>query len=130
MVFSNIGGISMPDEKKTVGSSSESNLWAALCYILSILVPLFVLLTEKKNDKFVAFHAYQSLILTVPMVIYFIVMGVLSGVLTVVTGLGGVCVLPLFFVPLLVHLLCGYKAFKGEKYMLPMIGSMADGYVK
>ncbi len=60
----------MPEEKKVEkkaaapepaqsSGSSDSNLFGMLCYFISFWVPLFVLFTDKKNDKFVAFHAYH-----------------------------------------------------------------------
>lgn len=102
------------------GLSSDSKLWGALCYVFPILVPLFVMLTEKKQDKFVLFHAWQALILA-------IAMWAVSMVVAVVTfGVGGLC-FPLVW---LVMLYFGYKAYQGEKFMLPTVGEMAEKNAK
>lgn len=118
----------MPEEKKAaVGSSnSDSKLFAALGYIITVLVPLFVLFTEKKNDKFLAFHAWQSLLLTVAVFVIFMGIGILATILTFVTGFGGLCLMPLYFVPLVVFLFAAYKAYQGEKYKIPVIGDFAE----
>jgi uncharacterized membrane protein len=121
--------------KKTFeGGDKDSNLFAALCYLISFWVPLFVLFTEKKNDKYVAFHAYQDLLLTAAMIVYFIVAAILSAILTAVTavfgGIGGFCILPFMFLPLILILVMTWKAYQGEKYKLPVIGDMAEKYVK
>ncbi|MFA5411907.1 MAG: DUF4870 domain-containing protein [Candidatus Micrarchaeia archaeon] len=101
-----------------------------LCYLISFWVPLFVLFTDKKNDKFVAFHAYQDLLLTAVTIVYSIVLSIVASVLTMVTGIGGFCVMPLMFLPILVILFMMWKAWQGERYKLPVIGDMAEKYVK
>lgn len=110
--------------------SSDSNLFAALCYLISFWVPLFVLFTDKKNDKYVAFHAYQDLLLTVVVIIYTIMIWVVMMVLTFVTGFGGICTLPFLFLPLIVMLFMTWKAYQGERYKLPVIGDMAEKYAR
>jgi uncharacterized membrane protein len=117
----------MPEEKG--GVSSDSKLFGALCYIIGILVPLFVLFTEKKNDKFLAFHAWQSLILTVIMFVLWGGLVAATIVLSVVTmgigGLVGCLFVPLALVFLVAVLLVAYKAYLGEMYKLPLIGDFA-----
>ncbi len=136
-----IGDFSMPEEKKMEkkpapaepvqsAGSSDSNLFGMLCYLISFWVPLFVLFTDKKNDKFVAFHAYQDLLLTAVVMVYTIIMWVVMMVLTMVTGFGGICVLPFLFLPILVMLFMMWKAWNGERYKLPVIGDFAEKYAR
>ena len=124
----------MPEEKKAaVGSSNgDSKLFGALCYIIGILVPLFVLFTEKKNDKFLAFHAWQSLLLSVVFVVVWIGLAAvtfIAGMLTVFAGgIGGFigCLgLPVLLIWFLAVVLGAYKAYQGEKYVMPVIGDFA-----
>lgn len=110
--------------EKTV--SEESKLWAALCYILAVLLPLVVLLTEKKKDRYVAFHAYQSLILFAATIIYFIFLGIAGFVFDIFPGCLGVLLIPLYFVPLVVFLISAWNAYKGRKFKLPVLGDMAE----
>jgi uncharacterized membrane protein len=117
----------MADEKG--GASSDSKLFAALGYIITVLVPLFVLFTDKKNDKFLAFHAWQSLILTVAWFVIFVGAMVVILVLTIATGgLAGILnclLLPIGLVMLVADLYAAYKAYMGEAYKLPLIGGFA-----
>jgi uncharacterized membrane protein len=128
----------MPEEKVIKPSNGGDNkLLAALGYIITVLIPLFVIFTEKKNDKFLAFHAWQSLILTIAwIIIYAIFFGITTAatVLTaVVGGIGGLigCLFfPLALVTLISFLLPAWKAYNGEKYLLPVVGEFSQKQVK
>ncbi len=124
----------MAEAKTVSGVSDESKLFAALGYIITVLVPLFVLFTEKKNDRFLAFHAWQSLILTVVWFAVFIGAFVIIMVLTIVSGgLGAILnclMLPIMLVALATLLIAAYKAYMGEKYKLPVVGDLAEKQVK
>ena len=103
------------------GVSDEAKLWSALNYVFPILMLIVVFLMEdKKKDKFILFHAWQSTLLAVAA-------WVVSLVVTVVTlGIGGLC-MPLV---LLVFLYFAYKAYQGEKFVLPVVGEFAEKQVK
>jgi uncharacterized membrane protein len=95
--------------------NSDSKLWSALCYVFPI-ISIVVLVTDKKNDKFVLFHAWQSLIA-------WIGAWIVGMVVTVVTlGIGGLC-FPLIWLGFLYF---GYKAYQGEKFLLPVVGEFAE----
>lgn len=118
----------MPEAKPA--GSDDSKLFAALGYIITVLVPLFVLFTEKKNDKFLAFHAWQSLILSVAWFVIFMGLMVLFTVLTIasggVLGILNCLLLPVCLVALAAFLLPAWKAWQGEKYRLPVVGDFAE----
>jgi len=128
----------MPEEKMAPapkpapagGTSSDDNLFGALCYIIAVLVPLFVLFSEKKTNKFLVFHSWQSLILSVIWFVIWFGYSVVTTVLSVVTyGIGSLlwCIsAPLFLVMALTILLPAYKAYLGERYKLPAIGDFAE----
>jgi uncharacterized membrane protein len=117
-------------EAKPAGGSSDDNIFGALCYIIGVIVPLFVLFTEKKNNKFLAFHAWQSLIFTVAWVVVFLGLFILFMVLAAVTGgLAGIlnCLLvPVMLLLLLYVLFVAYKAYQGERYKMPVVGDYAE----
>jgi uncharacterized membrane protein len=108
----------------------DDGLFGALCYIISVLVPLFVLFTDKKSNKFLAFHAWQSLILSVVLFVFFFGFMAVTMVLTIVTGgVAGILnclLLPIWFVAILGVLVIAYKAYKGERYKIPVIGDFAE----
>jgi uncharacterized membrane protein len=119
--------------KAATGGADDSKLLGALCYLpiffINFLVAVYILATEKKNDKFLAFHAWQSLILSI---IWFVVLGGLWAVtivITIVTGGIGALIycllLPLGLVALATYIWGIVKAYNGEKYMFPVIGEFA-----
>ena len=128
----------MPEEKQKAAApaqsgASDDGLFGALCYIIIVLVPLFVLFTEKKSNKFLAFHAWQSLIFSVLWIAVWIGLSVVTLVAGAVSGVGalvGCLFLPLFAVIVIVGLFAAYKAYQGEKYKLPIIGDFAEKQVK
>ncbi len=117
----------MAEEKG--GGSGDNKLIGVLCYIIGILVPLFVLFTEKKSDKFLAFHAWQSLLFTVvAMVLWFglVAITIVASVVTMgVGGFLGCLFVPLGLVLVVVDLYAAYKAYLGEMYKMPLIGDFA-----
>ncbi|MEM4272424.1 MAG: DUF4870 domain-containing protein [Candidatus Bilamarchaeaceae archaeon] len=124
-----------PEAASAPAKSSDDNLIAALCYIIG-LVALFVLLTDKKENKFLKFHALQTIFLWVGWFVFFICWGILSFVLAILTApLGGIGGLAWFCIPfiglavLLVVLLAAWKAFQGEEYEIPVLGKFARKYV-
>ncbi|MFH0884386.1 MAG: hypothetical protein V1861_01615 [Candidatus Micrarchaeota archaeon] len=122
----------MAEEKKDIkppamasttvsGLSNESKVWAALCYVFPILMFILVYVMEdKKKDKFVLFHAWQSLLAG-------LAGWVVAMVLAVVTfGIGGLC----FPVVWLALLYFAYKAYQGERFVLPVVGEYAEKQMK
>ena len=119
-----------PGGKTSLGL--DSNLGAMLCYIANILCCLGVILsivfmiTEKEN-RFVKFHALQSLFLGGVCVVLLIVVEILGVILGIVhlgilaTGLWFILVL----IFLVLWLLAGIKAYSGQWYKLPGIGDVA-----
>ncbi len=96
------------------GSGVSENTLGLVCYLIGILSIIFVF-TEKRN-KFIRFHAIQSTILNVT---YFVLIVIFSGD-TALYGLAALVFLILWIVLM-------YKAYKGEKYKLPVIGDYAEG---
>jgi len=112
------------------GMSEDSKLFGALCYIIGILVPLFILFTEKKNDKFLVFHAWQSLILTVVYMVVWFGLAAVTIVASFVTmgfgGLLGCLFLPVALVAIVIALYAAYQAYLGLKFKIPVIGDLAE----
>jgi len=129
----------MAAAKTQTATASDSNLMGAVAYIFGWLSGLIVYLI-KPEDKFARFHALQSIFLSVAafvvMIVVGVVLGVILAVITIVTaGIGGLLsillipVMLLFWlVIILVHLFCAWKAYSGEKFMLPVLGGFAEKY--
>ena len=133
------------------GSSSsgigglDPKVAAALSYIW--IVGLIFFFIEKEN-RFVRFHAMQSVIFGIANTVIIVVLMVLTFILTIVMGIGGAMVggglglivsllgwlIWLLFVLVILAMLLGLifaavKAYQGQMYKLPFIGNMAEKIV-
>jgi uncharacterized membrane protein len=115
----------------------DSNVGAMLCYLGNIaccvgLVLSIIFMVTEKDNRFVRFHAMQSILLTVAAIVLNIVLGVLGLVLSAAhlgfLGLGLRLIVTLVFVAIWV--LVGIKAYQGEWYKLPVIGDTAENIAK
>ena len=103
--------------KTTVGM--DANLAAALSYVFGWVSGLIFFLIEKEN-KFLRFHAMQSILFAASWTVILIVLGitVVGAFLIPIVGL-------IFFVVWIVLIV---KSFSGEQFKLPVIGDMAEKY--
>ncbi len=107
----------MKHTEKTA-SGLDANIAAAGTYLVGFVTGIIFLLVEKEN-KFVRFHAMQS-------TLFFISVVIVDVLLQVIPILGALIVIFLL-IPLsaLVWLLMMYKAYQGEEYKLPIVGRLA-----
>lgn len=123
----------------------DGNVAAALGYPIGIIA-LISLIMEKEN-RFVKFHALQSLLLFAAAIVVMIALWVLSAIL-VVGGIaasaatnsgafGGLASMLLglmwlvFAIAFVAALIMGaVKAYGGNEYKLPIIGNMAEKWTK
>ncbi len=99
----------------------EENIAGLLCYVLGWVSGLVFILIEKEN-KFVRFHAMQSIIVFGALTIASFILGwvpVIGGFLTGVLWLLGV----VLWIVLMV------KAYQGTRYKLPLSGELAEKWV-
>jgi len=111
----------MVEEKKNLGETSigmQPNLAALLCYLLGWITGLIFYLVEKKN-KFVRFHAMQSIVV-------FGGLAVINIVLLVVPVIGALIGLLLSLLALVLWILLMIKAYQGEMFKLPIAGDIAE----
>ena len=102
--------------KKVTVLGIDENLEGALCYLLGFITGILFLILEKDN-KFVRFHAMQSVALFIPL---FVIIFVLSS--TVVLWI----LVPLIWLlELALWLFMMYKAYNKEMYKLPVVGDFA-----
>jgi uncharacterized membrane protein len=108
--------VSSPPTK--TGSGLEQNLAGALCYVLGWLTGIIFLVIEKDN-KFIRFHAVQSIVvfgaITVVHIIFWIlpVIGWILGIL-------------LTIVTFILWIFLMYQAYQGKMYKLPVAGDIAE----
>lgn len=108
----------MSEEKQKTVLGVEENIEALLCYVLGWVSGLIFLLLEKDN-KFVRFHALQSLAT-------FLVLFVGATILSLIPILGILINLVLWPFGLVLWIILMIKAYKGEKFKLPIVGDFAE----
>jgi uncharacterized membrane protein len=120
-------------ETKDLGKTStgiQANVAGLLSYVLGWLTGLIFFLIEKEN-KFVRFHAMQSMIVFGALFVFQIAIGILSGIFAAI-GVG--FLIPLFTVTTGLVALLGFilwillmiKAYQGEMFKLPIAGDIAE----
>ena len=125
---------------KTSFMNLDSNVGAMLCYIanficcLGLVLAIIFLVTEKEN-RFVKFHAVQSLFLAALQIVVGLVIGILGMILSLalnafdLSWVAWILILGLRLILLVVFLILwimgGIKAYGGQWYKLPIIGEFA-----
>ncbi|HMG72131.1 MAG TPA: DUF4870 domain-containing protein [Pyrinomonadaceae bacterium] len=127
-----------PGGKTSLGL--DSNVGAALCYLANFLccigmVLAIVFLVTEKENRFVKFHAVQSLFLVATQIAVGIVVAILGLIVSMVLdmvhmGWAGwllvLCLrLVLFLIFCIIWIIAGIKAYGGQWYKLPLIGEFA-----
>jgi len=109
-------------EQKDLGKTSigiQANLGSLLCYIPSagFIISIIFYCLEKEN-KFLRFHALQSILLGVACIIIIPVISFIRiiGLLSFLVGLAA-------FVLLIILMI---KSYNGQKIKLPVIGDIAE----
>lgn len=96
----------------------DQNIAGLLCYLFGFITGLILFLMEKEN-KFVRFHAMQSIVLSLSI----FVISLVSGFIPVVGWMIGLLLAPISFILWIVMMV---KAYKGEWFKLPVIGDFAE----
>lgn len=127
----------MQNQKSALGM--DGNVTSLIGYLIGIVA--LVLIFIEKDNKFVRFHALQSVLwsvaITVAIIVVAIVGTIISMVLAAVSGTLAWIVGMLFmlvYVGLILALLGGLiygaiKSFGGEMTKLPFVGNMAEKWV-
>ena len=110
----------------------SANAAAALSYLFGVVTGIiFLILDPFKQDRFVRFHAFQSIFFAVAWVVLWIVWSVFTGVFEAVTGgFLAVLIVPLdcllAFIGLGYWALLMYWAFQGKQTPVPILGRWAE----
>ncbi len=127
----------MENEKSALGL--DGNVTALIGYIIGIVA--LVLIFIEKDNKFVRFHALQSVLWAVAYIATVIVLTILGAILgialgAVSEGLGAIVALLMTLISLgavLVFLggliFAAIKAFGGNEFKLPVVGNLAQKWV-
>jgi len=85
----------------------ESNILALVSYLWVLSIVMYIL---KKDDKFVVFHARQGMVLFALSIV---------GIIPVIGW-------PIMIISFVLIVIGAVKAYKGEKYEIPVIAKIAE----
>jgi len=113
----------MADETNTTEAAKSStgmapNVAGLLCYLAGWLTGLIFFLIEKEN-RFVRFHAMQSIMTFGGLTVLYIV-------LTFIPVIGWMLLPIVMLLQLVLWILLMVKAYQGQMFKLPMVGDMAE----
>ena len=103
-------------EKSSTGL--EENVAGFFCYLLGFITGIIFLVVEKKSS-FVKFHAMQSTITFLSLFIISFILGFIPII--------GLLVYLIWILSLILWLVLMIKALQGKRYLLPIVGKMAEG---
>ncbi|HYM78576.1 MAG TPA: hypothetical protein VE377_21570 [Candidatus Dormibacteraeota bacterium] len=105
-----------------------SNVAGALCYLAGLITGiLFLVLEPYRRDRFVRFHAFQSVFFNVAWVVFYLALGMLQSLAPwklwhLIATFSTIISLALFCVALSLM----YRAYNNERFKLPVIGDLAE----
>jgi uncharacterized membrane protein len=103
-------------EKTSLGL--DENIEGLLCYVLGWITGIVFLVLEKEN-KFVRFHAMQS-------IATFLSLTVIGLLISWIPFIGWVTTPLIGILSLILWLILMFKAYQGEMYKLPVVGDFAE----
>ena len=106
------------------------NVAAALSYVLGFITAIvFLVLEPHKHDRFVRFHAMQSIRFCAASIVFSVAWSILVDVLTNISAWTAIALTPIglvisvgFFV---MWLFLMYQAYSGHEFRIPVIGGIA-----
>lgn len=120
----------------------DSNVGALICYLgnlvcaLGLIYSIIVIVTDKSN-RLPRFHAFQSIFLTVAMIVIMIPLYIIMFVgvfidagigLPLISGLMSLIMAVVGIGSFVFVIIAAIKAYNGEFYKIPIIGSFAEKY--
>lgn len=118
----------IPGGSPVSSGAMTSNIAAMLSYVLGLITGIiFLVLEPYKNDRFVRFHAYQSIFFSLALLVFGIVWNLVWGMLLFgfLWGLARLLYNLICLALFVYWLFLMYKAYNREKYMVPYLGELA-----
>ena len=116
----------------------DENVASAACYVLGWLTGIIFFLMEKDN-KTVRFHAMQSILTFLPLMILVWIIGAIVSMMVLSAGMYGavgiwgivsLIMTLIWIIMLLLWLFLMFQAYQGEKFKVPIVGDIAESQVK
>ena len=106
------------EEREQSSTGLEENVAGFLCYLIGFITGILFLMVEKKSS-FVKFHAKQSTITFLGLFVITLLIGWIP--------LIGLLIYLIWVLSLILWLFLMIKALRGERYLLPIVGKIAEG---
>ena len=121
----------MPQPMPVAGAGLTPNVAGALAYLVGAITGiLFLVIDPFKNDRFVRFHAFQSIFFNLAWIAFWIVwmiVGIMLGAIS--HGLFFIIQLPINLLVTVggfcIWIYLMYQAYQGKTFQLPIIGPLA-----
>lgn len=111
-----------------VNAALQPNVAGLLCYVVGLFTGIFFLIADPyKRDRFVRFHAFQSIFLSVAWIALSMAFGIFYTMLPgMLWSVGWMLHSLLSLAIFLLWLFLMYKAYHNEKFSLPILGDLAE----
>jgi uncharacterized membrane protein len=120
---------SAPTPTPPASSGMQNNVAGALCYI-TIVGIIFLFIEPYNKNRFIRFHAFQSIFFAVGWVVVWIAFVILSVILGIIShGLSACITFPMWLICglglFIVWIILIVKAYGNQEWKLPIIGALA-----
>jgi uncharacterized membrane protein len=106
-----------PEANKT-SSGMQQNVAGLLCYLAWWVTGIIFLVIEKEN-KFVRFHAWQS-------IFTFVAITIIQIILMFIPFIGWIIGIIVWILSVVLWVVCMIQAYQGKLFKLPIVGNIAE----
>ncbi len=125
LAVQSVGGGVAAAPSQTSASGLTDNVAGLLAYITVVPAIVFLVLEPYNRNRFIRFHAFQSIFFAVAWTALWIVLSIIGAI--PVLGFATVLIWPLVGLGgLIIWVLLVVKAYGGQMFKLPVIGDMAE----
>ena len=120
-----------PAQPATASTGMTNNMAGALCYLVGFITGIVFLVLEPYNkNRFVRFHAFQSIFFSVVCIVFSMIWSWIFISLLFTPGLGMWGLMSLIWLIIRLAMIAAwvfliYKAYNNEEFKLPIIGDLA-----
>ena len=132
-VEEDLGWSPQPRSSRPLGGGFKENELGALAYLTPIPALAMLILEPYRRNRFIRFHSYQCLFLTLAAIVLSailavaaVLLSVLQVILSILGFLGGLLSGASQVLLLGIWAFAAYRAWQGHEYRLPVIGRMAS----
>jgi uncharacterized membrane protein len=130
-VSTSTGAAAAPAQSGVATTGMTNNVAGALCYIVGFITGIVFLVLEPYNkNRFVRFHAFQSIFFSAACIVFSIIWSTIFVSLLFTPGIGLWGLMSMIYLVIRLAmfgawLFLMYKAYNNEEYKLPIIGEIA-----